>query len=292
MPTEADTCRTYVVPNLYAAGWLDEQIREQVSFTDGRIIPVGHGHTPPGGAQAARKPGKRADYILRYRTGFPIAVVEAKAEYKNPGDGLQQAMEYAEILDLRFAYSTNGRGIVEHDYITGREQTLDAFPAPDELWSRLNGEIRLTDPKDIEDVLFPFHREVGGKTPRYYQEIAINRAAQAVIRGQQRILLTMATGTGKTFVAFQIVWKLWKTRRKTKILFLADRNVLWIRPKTVRSRLWGTPPRRFRAARSRAARCTSPSIRQLQIEPLWGPPAKASPASSANIRPTSSTSSL
>jgi type I restriction enzyme R subunit len=216
--TEADTCRTYVVPKLHAAGWSDEQIREQVTFTDGRIIPVGAGHT--------RKQGKRADYILRYRPDFPIAVVEAKAEYKNPGDGLQQAMNYAEILGYRFAYSTNGKGIVEHDYITGKEQKLEGFPSPDELWQRLRGEIGLTNPQDADDALFPSYREIGGKQPRYYQEIAINRAVQAVLKRQPRILLTMATGTGKTFVAFQIVWKLLKSRRKTKILYLADRNIL------------------------------------------------------------------
>ena len=215
--SEADTCRTYVVPKLYAAGWTDEQIREQVTFTDGRILPAGNSHT--------RLPRKRADYILRYRDDFPIAVVEAKTEYKNVGDGLQQAMDYAEILGFRFAYSTNGKGIVEHDYTSGRETQLDSFPSPDELWRRLRGEIGLGE-NEAEDALFPFHKEVGGKSPRYYQEIAINRAAQAVLKEQKRILLTMATGTGKTFVAFQIVWKLWKTRRKTKILFLADRNVL------------------------------------------------------------------
>ncbi len=157
--SEADTCRTYVIPKLYAAGWTDEQIREQVTFTAGRIIPAGQSHT--------RKAGKRADYVLRYRADFPIAVVEAKAEYKKPADGLQQAMDYAETLGLRFAYSTNGHGIVEHDYTTGRERTLDGFPSPDELWERLNGEIGLSDSKDAEDALFPFHREVGGKQPRY-----------------------------------------------------------------------------------------------------------------------------
>lgn len=216
--SEADICRIYVTPALKAAGWTDEQIREQVTFTDGRIIPAGQSHT--------RKSGKRADYILRYIPDFPIAVVEAKDDEHTPGDGLQQAMEYAEILGLRFAYSTNGQGIVEHDYTTGAERSVMAFPSPDELWRRLRGELGLTDDKDASDALFPFHHEVGGKRPRYYQEIAINRAVQAVIRGQQRVLLTMATGTGKTFVAFQVVWKLWKARRKTRILFLADRNVL------------------------------------------------------------------
>jgi len=216
--TEADTCRTYVVPKLHAAGWSDEQIREQVTFTDGRIIPLGDHHT--------RKEKKRADYILRYRPDFPIAIVEAKAEYRNPGDGLQQAMNYAEILGYRFAYSTNGKGIVEHDYSTGQERALDEFPPPDELWRRYRGDVQLYKEKDAEDLLSPFYHQVGGKQPRYYQEIAINRAVQAVVKEQKRILITMATGTGKTFVAFQIVWKLWKSRRKKKILFLADRNIL------------------------------------------------------------------
>ena len=130
--SEADTCRTYVVPKLYAAGWMDEQIREQVTFTDGRILPAGNSHT--------RLPRKRADYILRYRNDFPIAVVADTADSKQPADGLHQAMEYAEILGFRFAYSTNGKGIVEHDYTTGRETQLDSFPSPDELWRRLRGE--------------------------------------------------------------------------------------------------------------------------------------------------------
>lgn len=216
--TEADICRIFVTPALKAAGWTDEQIREQVTFTAGRILPAGQTHS--------RKAGKRADYLLRYTPDLPIAVVEAKDDQHKPGDGLQQAMEYAEVLGLRFAYSTNGRGIVEHDYTTGEQRTLIAFPSSDELWRRLRGEIGLTDDKDAADALFAFHSEVGGKQPRYYQEIAINRTVQAVIRGQSRLLLTMATGTGKTFVAFQIAWKLWKTRRKTRILFLADRNVL------------------------------------------------------------------
>ena len=116
--TEADTCRTYVVPKLHSAGWSDEQIREQVTFTDGRIIPLGAGHT--------RKEKKRADYVLRYRPDFPIAIVEAKAEYKNPGDGLQQAMDYAEILGYRFAYSTNGKSIIGYlDRVQARVDALE-----------------------------------------------------------------------------------------------------------------------------------------------------------------------
>ncbi|MBM4079317.1 MAG: DEAD/DEAH box helicase [Planctomycetes bacterium] len=218
MATEADTCRKYVLPKLYAAGWTDDQIGEQRYFTDGRIVTVGQGHY--------RKPGKRADYLLRYRPHFPLAVVEAKAAYRKAADGLQQAMANAEILGLKFAYSTNGHGIVEHDYTTGKQTALDQFPSPDELWRRLCAAEGIASDKDAEDILFPFYQEVGGKVPRYYQEIAINRAVQAVIQGQKRVLITMATGTGKTFVAFQIIWKLWKARRKTRILYLADRNVL------------------------------------------------------------------
>jgi type I restriction enzyme R subunit len=123
---EADTCRKYVLPKLYAATWTDEQINEQRSFTDGRIVIAGK--------RPLRRPQKRADYLLRYRRDFPIAVVEAKAAYKNPGDGMQQAKEYAQILGLKFAFSTNGHGIVEHDFLTGNETDRDDFPTPDELW--------------------------------------------------------------------------------------------------------------------------------------------------------------
>jgi len=218
MPNEADTYRKYVLPRLYRAGWTDDQICEQRYFTDGRIVTLGRGHY--------RKPGKKVDYLLRYKPHFALAVVEAKASYKKPGGGLQQAMEYAEALGLKFAYSTNGKGVVEHDYHTGKQTTLDSIPSPDELWHRQRVATGLATDKDAEDLLFPFHQEIGGKAPRYYQEIAINRTVQAVIQGEKRILITMATGTGKTFVAFQTIWKLWKTRRKTRILYLADRNVL------------------------------------------------------------------
>ncbi len=216
--TEADTCRTYIVPKLHAAGWGDDLIAEQRVIAPGRIVPLGRKHT--------RKEARRPDYILCLRKHYPIAVVEAKAEYKQPGDGLQQAMHYAEMLGLKFAYASNGKGIVEHDFITGRERTLAEFPSPDELWRRLRGDLRLRDEQDAVDALTAYFEEVGGKAPRYYQTIAINRAVESVIQGQPRILITMATGTGKTFVAFQIVWRLWKTKRKRRILYLADRNVL------------------------------------------------------------------
>jgi len=225
--TEADTCRIYVLPKLREAGWTDDQIREQKYFTDGRIVMVGRKHS--------RRPGKKADYLLHYRPDFRIGVVEAKATYKNPADGLQQAMEYAEILGLKFAYATNGHGIVEHDYITGKQRALDRFPSPADLWGRLRSAEGLADDKMAEDLLFPFNRELRNpdgsiKTPRYFQEIAIHRTVQAVLQGRPRILITMATGTGKTFVAVQIVWKLWKTERKRRILYLVDRNILVDQP--------------------------------------------------------------
>jgi type I restriction enzyme R subunit len=226
--TEADTCRRYVLPKLYAAGWTDEQISEQKTFTDGRIVVVG--------SKYSRRPQKRADYLLRYRRDFPIAVVEAKAAYKNPGDGLQQAKEYAEILGLKFAYSTNGHGIVEHDFIDGRDNERADFPSPDSLWKRLR-DAESINTATGQLLLTPYYH-LSGKSPRYYQEIAINRAVQAILQGKPRVLLTMATGTGKTIVAFQICWKLWNARwnrtgdyRRPRILYLADRNVLVDDPK-------------------------------------------------------------
>lgn len=231
-PTEADTCRDYVLPKLMEAGWAD-LIREQVSFTDGRVVPSGAKHF--------RKPGKRADYLLHYRNDFPIAVVEAKREDKEPGDGLQKSMEYAEILGLKFAYSTNGIGIVEHDFLTGKETDLTAFPTPEDLWGRLKPTLGL---KDEQALLYPFNRELREpdgriKTPRYYQRIAIDRAVQEVLRGRQRLLLTLATGTGKTFAAVQIVWKLWKNGLKKRILYLADRNILVKQPLTREFSIFG-----------------------------------------------------
>ncbi|MBX3276445.1 MAG: DEAD/DEAH box helicase family protein [Acidobacteria bacterium] len=230
MITEADTCRLYVLPKLDEAGWNREphSFTEQKTFTDGRIVIAG--------TRAKRKKQKRADYLLRYTRDFMIAVVEAKAAFKAPGDGLQQAKDYAEILGLKFAYSTNGKGIVEFDYTTGKESEIDRFPSPEELWARLAAAEGLSD-QMIERLLTPFNH-VTGKSPRYYQEIAINRAVQSILKGHKRILLTMATGTGKTVVAFQICWKLWSARwnrtgefKRPRILYLADRNILIDDPK-------------------------------------------------------------
>src|SRR3972149_7074374 len=226
--TEADTCRKFVLPKLYDAKWEDDQISEQKTFTDGRIIVAG--------SKIKRGKQKRADYLLRYRPDFAIAVVEAKAAYKNPGDGLQQAKEYAEILGLKFAYSTNGHGIVEHDFITGKDTDLENFPSPDELWIRFSRSEGIK-PEIAERLLSPCNT-LPGKIPRYYQEIAINRTIKSILQGKKRVLLTLATGTGKTFISYQIIWKLWNTRwnrtgehRRPKVLYLADRNILVDGPK-------------------------------------------------------------
>lgn len=224
--TEADTCRKFVVPKLQEAGWDDQPyaINEQRTFTDGRIVFVG--------GKARRGKQKRADYLLRYRPDFPIAVVEAKARYRNAAEGLQQAKEYAEILGLKFAYATNGAEIIEVDYTTGVEKPVSTFPSPEELWQRQRAADGLTDDSMVEKLLTPTYPDKV-KSLRYYQEIAVNRTVQSVVSGQKRILLTLCTGAGKTVIAFQIAWKLWSARwntkgttRKPKILFLADRNVL------------------------------------------------------------------
>lgn len=211
-------------------GWVtDDQINEQRTFADGRIVVTGN--------KVSRLPYKRADYLLRYKTSFMIAVVEAKPDYKEAGDGLQQAKEYAQMLDLKFAYSTNGKGIVEHDFLTGIETNLDSFPVPDDLWNRLNSNLTMA-PIDQQGRFFTPFASVPGKTLRYYQEIAINRVIEAILKGQPHILLNMATGTGKTDVAFQICWKLWNSRwnragepRRPRILFLSDRSILVDDPK-------------------------------------------------------------
>lgn len=231
MPTEADTCRKYVAPKLQAAGWDDEphSIAEQRSITDGRIVPVGKGFL--------RKPPKRVDYLLRYTRDFPLAVVEAKAAYKAAADALQQAKQYAEMLGLRFAYATNGHEIIEFDYFTGLESSLTEYPTPAALWSRYRAGAGIADDETAERLLTPYNH-TAGKDERYYQQIAINRTVEAVLEGKRRLLITMATGTGKTYVAFQICWKLWNSRwnrtgehRRPKILYLADRNILVDQPK-------------------------------------------------------------
>jgi type I restriction enzyme R subunit len=231
MPTEADTCRKFVVPKLQAAGWDSEpySIAEQRTITDGRIVPVGKSFV--------RRPSKRVDYLLRYRRDFPLAVVEAKTEYKTAAQGLQQAKQYAEMLGLKFAYASNGPDILEFDYFTGRETKISSYPTPENLWQRFRKGESLTSDTAAQQLLTPINFMLR-QGERYYQEIAINRAVEAIVTGKCRILLTMATGTGKTPVAFQICWKLWNARwnrtgehRRPKILYLSDRNILIDDPK-------------------------------------------------------------
>lgn len=221
--SERDICTKLITPALRAAGW-DEmlQIREEVSFTKGRIIVRGK--------LVTRGQGKRADYVLYYKPNLPIALIEAKDNAHSVGDGMQQALGYAETLNIPFVFSSNGDGFVFHDCTgasTPREANLalDAFPSPADLWARYRAWKGLT-PEAEQVVLQDYYDDGSGKAPRYYQVNAVNAAVEAIANGQDRILLVMATGTGKTYTAFQIIWRLWKAKRAKRILFLADRNVL------------------------------------------------------------------
>lgn len=221
--SEQDICSKFITPTLIASGWDSEaQIREQVSITMGRILVRGKTH--------ARGALKRADYILFYKTDIPIAVIEVKDNNQTINAGMQQALEYGSMLQVPFVYSSNGDGFVEHDS-TGlssaseRELSIRSFPSPDELWHKYC-QWKGIGEKEKTVVTQDFYSDPRGKKPRYYQTNAINRAIEAISRGQNRILLVMATGTGKTYVAFQIIWRLWKARVKKRILFLVDRNFL------------------------------------------------------------------
>ena len=221
--SERDICTKFITPALRRAGW-DEmlQIREEVSFTRGRIIVRGK--------LVTRGQAKRADYVLYFKPNIPLAIIEVKDNNHSVGDGMQQALDYAGTLDVPFAFSSNGDGFVFHDR-TGasapreRDLATDEFPSPAELWARYRAWKGI--PPDAEEiVLQDYYEDASGKMPRYYQTSAVNCAVEAIARGQNRVLLVMATGTGKTYTAFQIVWRLWKTGRRKRILFLADRNVL------------------------------------------------------------------
>jgi type I restriction enzyme R subunit len=231
-PLEKDTCRDYVLPLLRQGGWSDDQIVEQYPITAGRIVPSGRKHR--------RAKPLRADYVLEYQPGVPVAVVEAKREYAIPGKGIQQAKNYGSLLDVPLAYSTNGKGIVEDDRDTGHETAnLVSFPSPQDVWARYRAWKGIVDDSVADGLLLPFNRSLRNadgtvKEPRYYQRTAINRSVDAILRGDKRLLLTMATGTGKTFVAMQIAWKLWQSHwragRNPRILYLADRNILVDQP--------------------------------------------------------------
>jgi type I restriction enzyme R subunit len=221
--SERDICTKFITPAVKQAGW-DEmtQLREEVYFTRGRIIVRGK--------LVTRGKAKRADYILYYKPNIPLAIIEAKDNTHSVGDGMQQALEYATALNIPFVFSSNGDGFVFHDRtgcssVMESNLTLDAFPSPTNLWERYRSWKGLT--SDAEKlVLQDYFNDGSGKAPRYYQSNAVNAAVEAIAKGQDRVLLVMATGTGKTYTAFQIIWRLWKAGRKKRILFLADRNIL------------------------------------------------------------------
>lgn len=217
--SEEDIKNRYITPAIEKSGWEKSFYRMEYYFTAGRVLIQGKQH--------ARKEGKKADYILFSSTNNPIAIVEAKDNNKPVGGGLQQAMEYARILDVPFAYSSNGDAFVEHDFLTGMETqiSIEDFPTKKALEDRIKANTQLTaSQQHIVDE--PYYFDQYTNEPRYYQRIAINRTIEAVAKGQNRILLVMATGTGKTFTAFQIIHRLVKSGAKKKVLYLADRNIL------------------------------------------------------------------
>ncbi|WP_353121082.1 EcoAI/FtnUII family type I restriction enzme subunit R [Planktothrix agardhii] len=222
--SEQDICTQYILPALVRAGWdISKQVREQVYFTDGRIYVKGN--------LTKRGEAKKADYILYYKPNIPIAVIEAKKNIYPLGAGIQQALNYADILDLPVAFSSNGDGFIEHDKsgfssLIEQELSLDNFPSPDLLWQKYKKFKQLETPEAEEIASFDYFFDSQGRQPRYYQQIAINRTVEAIAKGQNRLLLVMATGSGKTYTAFQIIYRLWKNGIKKRILFLADRTSL------------------------------------------------------------------
>ena len=217
--TEEDIKLRYITPAINKAGWNNEQIRMEYYFTDGRVIFQGNIHT--------RQKGKKADYMLFQAPNKPIAIIEAKDNNKPLGGGMQQAIEYAQILDIPFTYSSNGDGFLEHDFLTGKETELplNGFPKPDDLFQRVLDAEHLSE-QERKIIEQPYYSDPYTYEPRYYQRIAIDRTVEAIAKGKNRVLIVMATGTGKTITAFQIIHRLKTSGCKKKILYLADRNIL------------------------------------------------------------------
>ena len=222
--SERDIITKFIIPNIEKSGWdIQKQIREEFYFTEGRIYVKGN--------KTKRGKAKKADIILYHKPNIPIAVIEAKDNNHSLGSGMQQGLEYAEILDIPVAYSSNGDGFLEHDRtnylgVIERELNLDNFPSPQELWDRYKKYKGIATTQQEEIASHDYYFDGSGRKPRYYQEIAINRTVEAVAKGQNRILIVMATGTGKTYAAFQIIYRLWTSGQAKRILFLADRNAL------------------------------------------------------------------
>jgi type I restriction enzyme R subunit len=221
--SERDIITKYIIPAIENAGWdKEKQVREEVEFTDGKVIVRKKIVT--------RGKRKRADIILYYKNNIPLAVIEAKDNKHSVGYGMQQGLNYGEILDIPFVYSSNGEAFIEHDRTKTegtieRELTLDKFPSPEELWNRYKISKGITEEQE-KVVTYNYYFDQDSFEPRYYQRIAINRTVEAIAQGKDKILLVMATGTGKTYTAFQIVYKLLKSGAKRRILYLADRNIL------------------------------------------------------------------
>jgi type I restriction enzyme, R subunit len=228
--SERDICTKFITPAIQRADWQQHQFREEVQLTDGRVTVRGKLAARIKNPEVKGGP-KRADYVLYAYPDIPIAVVEAKQNRYPLGHGMQQALAYAELLDAPFAISSNGDGFLLHDR-TGltqpveRELSINDFPKLNGLWPLYQDWKGLTEPEAVKLIEQPCHNDGSGREPRYYQRVAINRAIEAVAKGRQRVLLVMATGTGKTYTAFQIIWRLWKAKSKKRILFLADRNIL------------------------------------------------------------------
>ncbi|MEN6518107.1 MAG: DEAD/DEAH box helicase family protein [Methanospirillum sp.] len=221
--SERDICTKFITPALTQAGWDQQhQIREEVNVTNGRVLVKGN--------SVSRAKPRRADYILYFKPNIPLAVIEAKDNNHIVGSGMQQALDYARMLEVPFVYSSNGDAFLEHD-ITGnsalmeQEFPLHQFPSPSDLWTRYRRWKGIDDEKE-RIITRDYYIDDIRKAPRYYQLNAINRTIEAIANGQNRVLLVMATGTGKTYTAFQIIWRLWKAGVKKRILFLADRNIL------------------------------------------------------------------
>ncbi|MEE1373351.1 MAG: DEAD/DEAH box helicase family protein [Parolsenella sp.] len=227
---ESDTRLKLIDPALKDAGWdPQKQIFTEYYFTDGEIIVRGKLHT--------RKNPKKADYLLMYKRDMPLAIVEAKDTKHAVEAGLQQAMGYATSLDVPFAYSTNGKGFAEHDFTTGkvRRFAMNEFPTPEELWARYRESRGIETERAEEVVTSPYYYEHGGNSPRYYQRNAVNRTIEAIAKGQDRILLVMATGTGKTYTAFQIVHRLREAGLAKKVPTSPTGTSLSTRPSTATS---------------------------------------------------------
>ncbi len=222
--SERDICTKFITPAIKKAGWDTlTQLLEEVSFTDGKIYVRGK--------MTARGARKRADYILYYKPNIPIAIVEAKDNKHSIRAGMQQALDYAQILDIPFVFSSNGDGFLFHDKTQTSENIEteldnDSFPSPQELWTKYKKYKGIETPEAERVVEQDYYFDGSGRTPRYYQQNAVNRTVEAIAKGQDRIILVMATGTGKTYTAFQIIHRLWKSGKKKRILFLADRNAL------------------------------------------------------------------